>query len=654
MQSTWISNLATRLTLTTLGFLLTSLLSVAMAQENAGSEDLDKAFDQKIQAKSTRDLDAVVRLCESAIKKGLDEEGLVQAKTLAASTLYEHAEQLGRRILSSRGQDKRWRILRTQAISRLKKAVEIKPDMIDAFVLMAQLNVLPGGNHEQAKKAIDQAVEIAGEDRAQLSELLMLRASLSDDAEARISDLNQAIKINPDNHAALRVRAIHYLQTGETEKATKDIENWLQAGEDSTINYLNVIEELSQLSEEFEGSSELQKLTVDIIDQAIDNDPENEQLYLVRAQLNMAGENFDAAIRDVNRMIELQERNAGALMLRAQIYAQQEKLEEALADINKALEQEPLAVRAIQLRSAILAQMERFEDAIKDIELLAQNDPSDQFFQRQLASLYNANDQPSKAIKIYNELLEANSPEQWEGKSSEKQIVMIQRRSGALRGRGDAYLSNGKHVKAIADYEEVLLLDQELQKLLKQDVEAEEIPEDDGVLNNLAWVLATSPDAELRDGKRAIELATQAAEITEHKQAHILSTLASGYAETGDFENAIKWIEKAIEINRQEREENETPHNLRQKDSLQKEYENYQKQEPWRERENVEAENKGTEEDEKHEQRDDDSDDEAQNRDNEEQDDDEEEAENDDPETESPEESEDSDDESPSDNDDEK
>ena len=47
---------------------------------------------------------------------------------------------------------------------------------------------------------------------------------------------------------------------------------------------------------------------------------------------------------------------------------------------------------------------------------------------------------------------------------------------------------------------------------------------------------------------RSIELATKAADLTEHKQAHILSTLAAGYAETGDFKKAIEWSEKAVAI----------------------------------------------------------------------------------------------------------
>jgi hypothetical protein len=85
-------------------------------------------------------------------------------------------------------------------------------------------------------------------------------------------------------------------------------------------------------------------------------------------------------------------------------------------------------------------------------------------------------------------------------------------------------------------------------------------------------VLATSPDDKLRDGKRAIELARLACEVTEFKQAHILSTLAAGYAETGDFDTAITWSEKAVELGTGET-----------KGQLAKELESYQAKQPWRE-----------------------------------------------------------------------
>ena len=59
-------------------------------------------------------------------------------------------------------------------------------------------------------------------------------------------------------------------------------------------------------------------------------------------------------------------------------------------------------------------------------------------------------------------------------------------------------------------------------------------------LNNLAWLLATAPDASLRDGKRAVELATQADKIASGKSPGALKSLAAAYAETGQFAQALE------------------------------------------------------------------------------------------------------------------
>jgi tetratricopeptide (TPR) repeat protein len=73
-------------------------------------------------------------------------------------------------------------------------------------------------------------------------------------------------------------------------------------------------------------------------------------------------------------------------------------------------------------------------------------------------------------------------------------------------------------------------------------------PDFSAALNDLAWLLATTEDSRLRSGAEAVQLARQACELTQNRQAAQLTTLSAAYAETGRFPEAITTVQKAMEL----------------------------------------------------------------------------------------------------------
>jgi hypothetical protein len=67
-----------------------------------------------------------------------------------------------------------------------------------------------------------------------------------------------------------------------------------------------------------------------------------------------------------------------------------------------------------------------------------------------------------------------------------------------------------------------------------------------GAFNGLGWILSTSPDATLRDGKEAIIHAKRACDLTQWTDPFCLGTYAAACAELGMFEEAVFWQEKAM------------------------------------------------------------------------------------------------------------
>lgn len=191
-----------------------------------------------------------------------------------------------------------------------------------------------------------------------------------------------------------------------------------------------------------------------------------------------------------------------------QVSANNREYDKAIAEFTRAIELKPRTAEAYRGRGMAHTQKDRLDDALSDFNTALELDPDDGW-------TYGA--------------------------------------------RGLVFYSWGDHRRAISDFSTAI-------KINPGFVDA---------YNNKAWLLATCPDASLRNGDIAVELAQKALEID--RDFRFLDTLAAAYAETGKFDEAIRIQLEVIDILK--KDARSASHLDRAVEHL----ESYKSHKPWRE-----------------------------------------------------------------------
>jgi tetratricopeptide (TPR) repeat protein len=530
------------------------VLPTARAADQPGQADLDQAADLQVTAETLGDLEKVIKLAESALAKGLDKDQKDLANKLLAAALFQHANRSVESLFERRRVRGNIDTIRKQALKDLDKAKKYDPTLSDLYVLEAKLHALPpGSDNKAAAAAASEAIKVltSKDEPKELSKAYMLRAQIVEDKDRKLADFEAALKADPSNGEAAQALAVLYRLKGDNDKALATLQKLVEQDPDNP-NLLALFAESLTESKKYD---EALKYCDDVIKQA----PRAALGYKLRARVRVMKEDVDGAIKDLDEALSINREDPEALLMRSSLHASQGHDDKANSDLDRLQRIAPDVPQILLLRSRMAASKKKWGEAITQMQLLLQTDPTNAEYRIQLAGYLVGDGRPRKAIELLTQVLDSltddSDPQQKENKSD------------ALRARGDALLSVGKHADAIKDYDEALKLD----------------PEDTGVLNNLAWVLATSPEDGVRDADRSIKFGTKAAELTKYQRAHILSTLAAGYAEKGDFETAKKWSARAVEIGAKEDEVDS---------QLKKELESYQEKKPWREKQEIEENKK--------------------------------------------------------------
>jgi tetratricopeptide (TPR) repeat protein len=191
----------------------------------------------------------------------------------------------------------------------------------------------------------------------------------------------------------------------------------------------------------------------------------------------------------------------------------QDRIGEAIAQYEQALKLKPNDVMAHVNLGAAFYQQGRTDEAVAHLQRAVALKPDYAVGQNNLGTVLLAQGRSDEALAHYRKAVELD-PEYMDARNN----------------IGVLLYQAGRVPEAIAQWRESLRLQ----------------PDDVGALGQLAAILATTAEASLRDGPRAVELAQRAAKLTGGRDPSVLETLSAALAETGRFAEAVETAQRAL------------------------------------------------------------------------------------------------------------
>ncbi len=263
--------------------------------------------------------------------------------------------------------------------------------------------------------------------------------------------------------------------------------------------------------------------------------------YLDRGEALIRTRNFEEALTELHKSLELKPDYANTLEGLGYIMREQGDLDKAIDFFNRALKIEPFQLNTHNYLGVAYLRKGNLNRAKLHFELILSLDPKHFEAHNNLGFALSEEKKQAEAYLHFKRAVEINP----DYTNAHFNLGLLLSQSGLideaiphLQKAVDLDPDDGKSHNALAI---ALNRGGEVIRAIVHYEKAIEIDADDlNSLNNLAWILATSTDAQTRNGKKAVELAELLCRATDYKVAGALDTLAAAYAENGQFELAVK------------------------------------------------------------------------------------------------------------------
>jgi tetratricopeptide (TPR) repeat protein len=325
--------------------------------------------------------------------------------------------------------------------------------------------------------------------------------------EQAIAQLREALAIAPDYAQAHASLGVVLYQQGQKVEASAQLREALATKPDDAQAENNLGIALVDRGEKEEGIAHYRK--------ALEIDPNYEKAEYNLGNALAAEGHSDQAIAHFRKALEIKHDYALARYSLGTAYCAKEQWDEAIGQYRQALEIKPEFAEARHSLIKTLLRKGDFDGAMNWFKTAADLSSNPVAAWSQLGNDLLQKGEVEEAIICYRHT-----------------IKLDPRAADAYVNLGLAFFQKGEGKEAIESWQKAL----------------ETKPDQPNVQNNLAWVLATTPDASLRDGSKAVALAEQAKQLTAGGNPMVLHTLAAAYAEAGRYGEAATTARRALEL----------------------------------------------------------------------------------------------------------